>query len=201
MEQEWRYIKAEHAKEQVRIMMSYIATVHQCMLHECKGDCTLADYYLDEPKAAPSVLKYITNSKLILTSKDGGMHIKSSKYTAVFTGRDGSHHTGVAVCAGRGMVCQKLTLSIPVENPMYAATLHPAGAPVCRLGPICPSQPTAVLLPAPAAQTQYYFPRNSTPASRLPQVAPALPPPHQTTSMLPLPWPRVHPHPALHTCC
>ena len=70
---------------------------------------------------------------------------------------------------------------------LYATTLHPAGAPVCTLGPVCPSQPTAILLPAPAAQTWYYFPRKSTPASCLPWVAPSLPPPHQTTSM-------PHPH-------
>ena len=95
----------------------------KCALCECKGDCTLADYYLDELKAAPSVLKYITNSKLVLASKDGGAHIKSSKYTAVFMGRDGSHCTGVVVCAGRGTVCQKPTLSIPVENPSCFGTL------------------------------------------------------------------------------
>ena len=96
----------------------------KCALCECKGNCTPADYYLNELKAAPSVLKYIANSKLVLASKDGGAHIKSSKYTVVFTGHDGSHCTGVAVCvgrgvvcAGRGMVCRKLTLSIPVENP------------------------------------------------------------------------------------
>ena len=89
------------------------------MLHlcECKGNCTLMEYYLDELKAAPSMLKYIMNGKLILASKDGSMHIKSSKYTAVFTGRDGSHHIGVVVCGGRGTVCQKPTLGIPVENP------------------------------------------------------------------------------------
>ena len=98
-------------------MMSYIAAIHQCALHECEGNCTLADYYLDELKAAPSVLKYIANGKLVLASKDGSAHIKSSKYTMVFTGRDGSHRTGVAVCVGRGMVCQKPTLGIPVENP------------------------------------------------------------------------------------
>ena len=39
------------------------------------------------------------------------------QYTAVFTGHDSSHRTGVAVCAGRGTVCQKPTLGIPVENP------------------------------------------------------------------------------------
>ena len=96
------------------------------VLRECKGDCTLADYYLDELKATPSMLKYITNSKLVLASKDGGTHIKSSKYTVVFTGRDGSHHTGVAVCAGRGTdhtVCQKPTLGIPVENPTPQTTM------------------------------------------------------------------------------
>ena len=92
----------------------------KCALCECKGDCTLVDYYLDELKATPSMLKYITNGKLILASKDGSTHIKSSKYTAVFTGHDGSHRTGVAVCVGRGTVCQKLTLGIPVENPMYS---------------------------------------------------------------------------------
>ena len=76
-------------------------------------------YYLDELKATPSMLKYITNGKLILASKDGSAHIKSSKYTAVFMGHDGSHCTGVAVCVGRGMVCQKLTLGIPMENPSH----------------------------------------------------------------------------------
>ena len=95
------------------------ATNTKCMLRECKGDCTLADYYLNELKAAPSVLKYITNGKLILTSKDGGTYIRSSKYAAVFTGHDSSHRTGVAVCVGRGMVCQKPTLGIPVENPNH----------------------------------------------------------------------------------
>ena len=75
------------------------------------------DYYLHKLKAAPSVLKYIANSKLVLASKDGSTHIKSSKYTAVFTGRDGSHCTGIVVCVGRGMVCQKPTLGIPMENP------------------------------------------------------------------------------------
>ena len=34
------------------------------------------DYYLDELKAAPGVLKYIANSKLILASKGGSTHIK-----------------------------------------------------------------------------------------------------------------------------
>ena len=100
------------------------ATNTKCALHECKGDCTLAEYYLDELKATPSILKYITNSKLVLASKDGGSHIKSSKYTTVFTGHDGSHHTGVAVCAGRGTVCQKLTLGIPVENPIHQHCGH-----------------------------------------------------------------------------
>ena len=41
------------------------------MLHERKDHCTLADYYLDKLKAAPGVLKYIMNSKLVLTGKDG----------------------------------------------------------------------------------------------------------------------------------
>ena len=45
------------------------------------------------------------------------MTLRVGQYTAVFTGHDGSHRTGVAVCAGRGTVCQKPTLSIPVENP------------------------------------------------------------------------------------
>ena len=90
----------------------------KCTLRECKGDCTLADYYLNKLKATPSVLKYIMNGKLILTSKDSGTHIKSSKYTVVFMGRDGSHCTGVVVCAGRGTVCQKPTLGIPMENPI-----------------------------------------------------------------------------------
>ena len=111
----------------------------KCTLRECKGDCTLADYYLDKLKAAPSVLKYITNGKLVLASKDGSTHIKSSKYTMVFTGHDGSHHTGVV---GRGMVCQKLTLCIPVENPRQKAghhmchhlcTLHAYVLPACDL--------------------------------------------------------------------
>ena len=91
----------------------------KCTLRKCKGDCTLADYYLDKLKATPSMLKYITNGKLVLTSKDSGTHIKSSKYTVVFMGCGGSHHTGVAVCAGRGTVCQKLTLGIPMENPIH----------------------------------------------------------------------------------
>ena len=51
------------------------------------------------------MLKYIANGKLVLASKDGGAHIKSSKYTAVFTGHDSNHRTGVAVCAGRVVVC------------------------------------------------------------------------------------------------
>ena len=42
-------------------------------LHECKDHCTLTDYYLDELKAAPGMLKYITNGKLVLAGKDGGM--------------------------------------------------------------------------------------------------------------------------------
>ena len=93
--------------------------------------------------------------------------------------------------------------SIPAKctHSLYAATLHPAGAPVCTLGPVCPSQPTAVLLPAPTAQTRYYFPHKSTPASCLPRVAPALLPPHQTTLMPPPLWLRVRPHPAPHACC
>ena len=45
------------------------------------------------------------------------MTLRVGQYTAVFTGCDGSHHTGVAVCAGRGTVCQKPTLGISVENP------------------------------------------------------------------------------------
>ena len=36
------------------------------------------DYYLNELKAAPGVLKYIGNGKLILTSKGGGVHIKQT---------------------------------------------------------------------------------------------------------------------------
>ena len=91
------------------------------MLCECKGDCTLTNYYHNELKAAPSVLKYIINGKLVLASKDGGVHIKSSKYTVVFTGRDGSHCTGVAVCVGRGTVCQKLTLGIPTRGEPYVS--------------------------------------------------------------------------------
>ena len=46
------------------------------VLHECKGNCTLVDYYLDELKAAPGVLRYITNGKLVLTGKGSCMHIK-----------------------------------------------------------------------------------------------------------------------------
>ena len=48
------------------------------VLHECKGDCTLMDYYLDKLKATPSVLKYITNDKLVLTSNGSGAHIKQA---------------------------------------------------------------------------------------------------------------------------
>ena len=98
------------------------ATNTKCMLRECKGDCTLADYYLNKLKATPSMLKYIVNGKLVLTSKDGGVHIRSSKYTAVFTGHDGCHRAQVVVCAGRGTVCQKPTLGIPVENPNHDAS-------------------------------------------------------------------------------
>ena len=46
------------------------------MLHKCKGDCILVDYYLDKLKAAPGMLKYIANGKLGLTSKDSGTHMK-----------------------------------------------------------------------------------------------------------------------------
>ena len=45
------------------------------------------------------------------------MTLRIGQYTAVFMGHDSSHCTGVAVCAGRGMVCQKPTLGISVENP------------------------------------------------------------------------------------
>ena len=50
------------------------------MLHERKDHCILADYYLNKLKAAPSVLKYIMNGKLVLTNKDGGVqqHIKQA---------------------------------------------------------------------------------------------------------------------------
>ena len=36
------------------------------------------DYYLNELKAAPGVLKYITNGKLVLTGKGGGAYIKQA---------------------------------------------------------------------------------------------------------------------------
>ena len=36
------------------------------------------DYYLDELKAAPGVLKYIANGKLVLTGKGGGAYIKQA---------------------------------------------------------------------------------------------------------------------------
>ena len=45
----------------------------KCMLRKCKGNCTLMDYDLDKLKAAPSMLKYIANSKPGLTSKGIGM--------------------------------------------------------------------------------------------------------------------------------
>ena len=48
----------------------------KCVLCKCKGNCTLMDYYLDKLKAALSMLKYIANRKLGLTSKGSGMHIK-----------------------------------------------------------------------------------------------------------------------------
>ena len=48
----------------------------KCTLCKCKGDCTLMDYYLDELKAAPGMLKYIVNGKLGLTGKGGGTHMK-----------------------------------------------------------------------------------------------------------------------------
>ena len=47
-------------------------------LRECKGDCTLMDYYLDKLKAAPGMLKYIVNGKLILTGKGSSAHIKQA---------------------------------------------------------------------------------------------------------------------------
>ena len=50
----------------------------KCALRKCKGECTLMDYYLDELKAAPGVLKYIVNGKLSLTGKGGGAHIKQA---------------------------------------------------------------------------------------------------------------------------
>ena len=34
----------------------------------------------DELEAAPGVLNYITNGKLVLASKDGGAHIKQAAY-------------------------------------------------------------------------------------------------------------------------
>ena len=37
----------------------------KCALCKCKGDCTLVDYYLDELKATPGMLKYIVNGKLV----------------------------------------------------------------------------------------------------------------------------------------
>ena len=54
------------------------ATNTKHMLRKCKGDCTLVDYYLDELKAAPGMLKYIVNGKLGLTGKGGGAHIKQA---------------------------------------------------------------------------------------------------------------------------
>ena len=53
------------------------------------------------------------------------------QYTAVFMGCDGSHRTGVAVCAGRGMVCQKPTLGIPVENTRFGGTPDTVTQPNC----------------------------------------------------------------------
>ena len=47
----------------------------KCMLCKCKGDCTLVDYYLNELKATPGVLKYIVNGKLSLTSNGGSAHM------------------------------------------------------------------------------------------------------------------------------
>ena len=47
------------------------------LFSECKGDCTLTNYYLDELSrlaAAPGMLKYIANGKLILAGKAGGAH-------------------------------------------------------------------------------------------------------------------------------
>ena len=47
-------------------------------LRKCKGNCTLMDYYLDELKAAPGVLKYIANGKLGLTGKGSSVHMKQA---------------------------------------------------------------------------------------------------------------------------
>ena len=54
------------------------ATNTKCALRKCKGDCTLMDYYLDKLKAAPDVLKYIVNGKLVLAGNGGGAHIKQA---------------------------------------------------------------------------------------------------------------------------
>ena len=45
----------------------------------------------------------------------------------VFMGHDGSHRTGVAVCVCRGVVCQKLTLGIPMENLTASRSNHTHG--------------------------------------------------------------------------
>ena len=51
---------------------------HEAHAVRVQGQCTLVDYYLDELKATPSVLKYIANSKLILVGKGGGTYIKQA---------------------------------------------------------------------------------------------------------------------------
>ena len=57
---------------------------HEAHATRVQGRCTLMDYYLDELKAAPGVLKYIANGKLVLTGKGGGAYCSTSSRQPTF---------------------------------------------------------------------------------------------------------------------
>ena len=86
----------------------------------------------DKLEAAPGVLKYIANGKLILASKDGSAHIKQAAEADTVMGRLQFNIFGmtpypniygvipspamVTVLTGRGTVLENCTHGIPVVN-------------------------------------------------------------------------------------